>query len=379
MKKIIMIVSACIILIIGGMFFYKVYKSYRSSVAGQKLKQQIRNINEAYKDEQFKDAIEKLKKIYPKIKGTKYEPSIISLYGRLYLNLSEWDEASKQFLKILDMDCSAQYKTEALYSLGSISENNGEFNIAKNYYKRIIEEFPESDFVDDAWFRLSGIYQKEGKLIESRKILEQLRERYTDSNLIESVINALYYLNIKILFSPVIDEWSTEYTVEKGDSLNAIAKKQHTTVELLKECNNIEGIMIHPGDKLKVVNTDFTIMLDKQRNTLTLKADEKVVKVYNVGTGKENTTPVGSFTIVNKIVNPPWFKKGKGIVPYGDSENILGTRWMGFDKTGFGIHGTWDNDSIGKHESAGCVRMRNEEVEELFKIVSVGTSVVITE
>jgi lipoprotein-anchoring transpeptidase ErfK/SrfK len=36
---------------------------------------------------------------------------------------------------------------------------------------------------------------------------------------------------------------------------------------------------------------------------------------------------------------------------------------------GFGIHGTWDPDSIGTAASLGCVRMRNEEVEELYDFI----------
>ena len=42
-----------------------------------------------------------------------------------------------------------------------------------------------------------------------------------------------------------------------------------------------------------------------------------------------------------------------------------------------GIHGTWDDDSIGKRESAGCVRMHNKDVEEVFALVPVGTPVQI--
>jgi lipoprotein-anchoring transpeptidase ErfK/SrfK len=47
--------------------------------------------------------------------------------------------------------------------------------------------------------------------------------------------------------------------------------------------------------------------------------------------------------------------------------------------TGFGIHGTWQRDSIGKQSSAGCIRMLNEDVEELFDLVPRKISVTITE
>ena len=108
-------------------------------------------------------------------------------------------------------------------------------------------------------------------------------------------------------------------------------------------------------------------------------------KRYLVGTGVYGKTPVGTFVIDDKIENPPWWKDGKAI-PFGDDENILGTRWMRITATnntpsvtGYGIHGTWDNDSLGKQSSAGCIRMRNEDVEEVFMLVPRGTIVTIVE
>jgi lipoprotein-anchoring transpeptidase ErfK/SrfK len=101
---------------------------------------------------------------------------------------------------------------------------------------------------------------------------------------------------------------------------------------------------------------------------------------YRVGLGKQNRTPTGDFTIQVKQENPSWWKDG-AVVPYGDPENVLGTRWMGFENrpgtSGYGIHGTDVPSSIGKDMSMGCVRMRNEEVQELFDFVPRGTLVTI--
>jgi len=43
------------------------------------------------------------------------------------------------------------------------------------------------------------------------------------------------------------------------------------------------------------------------------------------------------------------------------------------------IHGTPDSVAVGKPESHGCIRMRNEDIIELFDLVEVGTSVLITD
>jgi lipoprotein-anchoring transpeptidase ErfK/SrfK len=85
---------------------------------------------------------------------------------------------------------------------------------------------------------------------------------------------------------------------------------------------------------------------------------------------------VGTFKIVNKLPNPTWFKAG-AVLPSDSPENILGSRWLGLDKKGYGIHGTTMPQDLGKQVTAGCVRMKNEEVEELYDIVGTGTEVTV--
>ena len=48
---------------------------------------------------------------------------------------------------------------------------------------------------------------------------------------------------------------------------------------------------------------------------------------------------------------------------------------MGLSAKGYGIHGTNVPSSIGKAASHGCVRMRKQDLEELFEMVTVGTTV----
>ena len=48
---------------------------------------------------------------------------------------------------------------------------------------------------------------------------------------------------------------------------------------------------------------------------------------------------------------------------------------MGLSRKGFGIHGTNEPQSIGRHASHGCIRMRNRDAEELFELVRTGDTV----
>lgn len=101
---------------------------------------------------------------------------------------------------------------------------------------------------------------------------------------------------------------------------------------------------------------------------------DRIVRVFETAVGApKSPSPTGAYQIVNSIADPTWYTKGK-IVPPGRC-NPLGTRWLGLSRKGYGIHGTNRPDSIGRNASHGCIRMRNREVEELFKMVAVGDQV----
>jgi len=180
----------------------------------------------------------------------------------------------------------------------------------------------------------------------------------------------------KAMFSKEVGPDSISYTVKPGDSLYVLAQKNHTTVAFIKKINNIKSDNIYLGKKLKIHTAPFSIVVDKSENTLVLYSGDVPVRKYSVATGKKNCTPVGDFKITDKLVNPTWFKTG-AILPPGSPENALGTRWMGLDKPSYGIHGTIEPKSIGTQASEGCIRMLNEEVEELFSVVPVGTKITI--
>jgi lipoprotein-anchoring transpeptidase ErfK/SrfK len=98
------------------------------------------------------------------------------------------------------------------------------------------------------------------------------------------------------------------------------------------------------------------------------------VKIYGIAVGKKSTpSPNGNFHIASRVVKPTWYQPGKVVGP--GPANPLGTRWMGLGFKGYGIHGTNRPTSIGKAASHGCIRMRNQDVEELFELVQVGDEV----
>jgi lipoprotein-anchoring transpeptidase ErfK/SrfK len=102
----------------------------------------------------------------------------------------------------------------------------------------------------------------------------------------------------------------------------------------------------------------------------------QVVKVFSVAVGAAvSPSPTGEFEIANRITRPAYYHSGE-VVPPGKG-NPVGTRWIGLNKKGYGIHGTNAPRSIGKAASHGCIRLRNHDVEQLFELVSVGDTVEI--
>ncbi len=217
---------------------------------------------------------------------------------------------------------------------------------------------------------------REGKLLDARGLYKKLLTEYPESNLVKDIRAELDRLNMRILFSPIPTENSVFYEVKPGDTLNKIAKDFGTTVELIMKSNNLANTIIRPEMRLKVSKAKYSIFIDKSQNILMLKANDEVFKTYTVSTGADNRTPTGTFSIKNKLIDPTWYKAG-AVVPPDSPENILGSRWIGLTVLGYGIHGTTDESTIGRHITEGCVRMRNREVEELYSVVPVGTEVTI--
>ncbi|MEA3305477.1 MAG: L,D-transpeptidase family protein [Candidatus Omnitrophota bacterium] len=217
----------------------------------------------------------------------------------------------------------------------------------------------------------------EDKLLKAKEVYKRLLAEYPESNLVRKSRIELDKLNIKILFSPIATENSVFYEVKTGDTLSRIAKNFGTTVELIMKSNNLKSSLIKPGMKLKISKAKYGILVDKSQNTLILKSGSEVLKTYTVSTGADDSTPAGTYEIANKLINPVWYNAG-AVVPSGSPENILGSRWMGFTAIpGYGIHGTRDESTIGRHVTAGCVRMKNMDVEELYSIIPAGAEVVI--
>jgi len=124
----------------------------------------------------------------------------------------------------------------------------------------------------------------------------------------------------------------------------------------------------------KVSRREIVVSIHDRK--LALVEDGQVLKIYKVAVGAGvSPSPTGTFEVVNRLTQPTYYHPHKVIPPGPD--NPLGTRWIGLNKKGFGIHGTNELGSIGRAASHGCIRMARRDLEELFRQVRVGDAVQI--
>ncbi|MDD4957211.1 MAG: L,D-transpeptidase family protein [Candidatus Omnitrophica bacterium] len=240
----------------------------------------------------------------------------------------------------------------------------------------VVNKYPGSSYAELALNELGAMYGKMGDLEKETYYYNRLLDEFPGTKNSDKIIERLGGLSLDTLKAPGMTGDSVEYVVKSGDSLFAIARRFGTTIDLIKMVNGLQGDVIHPGQKLKIVIAKFSILVDKKNNRLLLRKDGKPFKLYTVSTGKDNSTPVGVFKIEEKMVKPVWYKVNAVVAP-DSKEYELGERWMGLSAQGYGIHGTSDESTIGNQVTQGCVRMYNKDVIELFNIVPSGTEVVI--
>jgi lipoprotein-anchoring transpeptidase ErfK/SrfK len=129
-----------------------------------------------------------------------------------------------------------------------------------------------------------------------------------------------------------------------------------------------------PAERRAVSQSTRRIVVSIPHRKLALLDGDRVIKIYQVAVGAQpSPSPTGEFQIVRRLENPGYYHPGTIVAP--GTGNPLGTRWIGLNIKGFGIHGTNRPRSIGKNASHGCIRLRNHDVEDLFARVQVGDRV----
>jgi lipoprotein-anchoring transpeptidase ErfK/SrfK len=128
-----------------------------------------------------------------------------------------------------------------------------------------------------------------------------------------------------------------------------------------------------------------TIVVDTPHTFLYLTLGGGKALRYGIGVGRRGFTWSGVERISRKSEWPDWVPPAEMIArqPYlprwvgGGPGNPLGARALYLGNTDYRIHGTNNPASIGTQVSSGCIRMRNDDVIDLYRRVSIGTKVIV--
>ena len=181
----------------------------------------------------------------------------------------------------------------------------------------------------------------------------------------KSKMKGLYYQDIKEMFG----------------------ERFHMDVRYLDKLN--KNKQYKAGETITVLNTRAPlkqrinrVVANKADKTLYAYNDDKLVATYPTTIGSDATpSPQGSFKIINKV-KMPWYKAtvGKGadkkihMLPPGPNSPV-GVVWMGLSKPSYGIHGSPKPEGISRQASAGCVRLTNWDVLEVYANIENGATV----
>jgi lipoprotein-anchoring transpeptidase ErfK/SrfK len=128
-----------------------------------------------------------------------------------------------------------------------------------------------------------------------------------------------------------------------------------------------------------------TVIIDTAHTHLYLVLGNGTALRYGIGVGREGFTWSGTERISRMTEWPDWHPPKEMIErqPYlprfmaGGAGNPLGARALYLGDTLYRIHGTNQPSTIGHFVSSGCIRLTNEDIEDLYNRVSLGSRVVV--
>ena len=129
-----------------------------------------------------------------------------------------------------------------------------------------------------------------------------------------------------------------------------------------------------------------TIVVKTSERRLYFVIDGDRALRFPVGVGRAGMSWTGSARVEGKFVRPAWSPPDMirrenpnlpEVIPGGAANNPMGDAALTLRGGEYAIHGTNRPSSIGGFVSHGCIRMYNSDIRELYRLVSIGTPVVV--
>ena len=177
------------------------------------------------------------------------------------------------------------------------------------------------------------------------------------------------------------------YLVKPGDHLERIGRNNDVPYHLLMEVNGIKRAnSLQAGVQIKVINGPFHAVVKRSSFTMDLYLKGTYVRTYDVGLGRPGKeTPTGTWLVEERLLRPAYTDPETGdVIQPTDPEYPIGPCYIklkgesgeSVGRTGFAIHGTDKPREIGMNTSSGCIRLRNNQVQEVYGLLAENKSTV---
>jgi LysM repeat protein len=230
-----------------------------------------------------------------------------------------------------------------------------------------------------------------GNLVKARTILNEYLAEHLESPDAAPVRERALELGKQTILGPTVspdDPLCQTYKIDVGDTFGRLAKRNKIPFQFLCKLNpSADPHRLLEGQKIKVIKGPIHVKVTKHDLTMYVFLQNTLFAKYQVCLGKNGKTPEGKWLVEDRIRRPVYVDPDTGQnYSSNDPKNPTGGFWIRLlgvaggtvGKTGFGIHGTTEPESIGKFMSKGCIRMRNEEMAQVFDMLTPNVSEVYT-
>ena len=230
------------------------------------------------------------------------------------------------------------------------------------------------------------IMQSKEKRLSYRSTGELMAERFhTDVDYLLEINGAKIIYNLKVgseLKVPNVKPFTIENVAEIQYQKDETKAQRHVVIDTKR--NQLRIFEAAPAARVVEENPDGTIKESPPT------ANRSLIATFPITPGKKQFIHYGMWEVKTCVEFPGW-RYDKSLLETGkrskDKSKVydlpsgpnspVGVMWCGLSKSGIGMHGTADPETIGRAQSAGCIRLANWDAIRLPTLISPGTTVEI--
>jgi tetratricopeptide (TPR) repeat protein len=296
--------------------------------------------------------------------------------GRALWEMNQRQHALEAFSRLESRWPDSQYMADVLlYRARYAGEVLLDPEGARELFFQVAERFSQTPQAQTALVEIARSNYERGDVDTARRTLERIiRESRGETRLKAELL--LGQINMERLLSPVPSPEDEVYTIQRGDTLLRLANRLRVPMDLLQGINNLDARSLTIGRVIKVPRLSISIVVDRNERTLTILNQERFLKKYMVGIPLDGRRlPPGDYRVTAKTNRGMAYADSLMTVAAGEADNPYGPKiyiTLSQDKA---IHGTNNPDVVGTYTNRGFISMRNQDAEEVYRLVMTGTLV----